>query len=197
METSVRKRAFWLITFENPQSFNANSLCCSSAIPAFFLVFNVAASTLQSRFSWLLFLECSALRSLYDQFLHLILFSDQNCLLGEAFADHSKLSLLCRHTLVVFSSLKLLLYKMAMLLIIYLFACLFSFLASWSRLCKKRDIVFLAHYCMTCAKNKVWQIGRTQCILVRWMDNYRILIWTTIPHDSSSVSWRQLSCFYP
>lgn len=121
-------------------------------------------------------LETSALRSLHNCSCSSHV---RNSHLREFSTDHSKLTLSVPHFPVVFfffSSLCLSLYEISMQLIIYLFSCLFSVLVIWSELHKKRVVVFLVHHSLPSAKNHVWQIGRTQYILVRWMNNYRILI---------------------
>lgn len=146
-------------------------------------------------FCWCsLCLQCSARRFSYIHLLLPVQFSDQKLPPRRSLCWPLKTQSLCATVpWWFFPSLHLSPYEVTCSWS-FIYLLYFSVLAVWSKLYKKRVAVFFTHYCMPSTKNQVWQIWRMQYILVRGVNNYRILIWTTIPHDSSSVTWRQLSC---
>lgn len=117
---------------------------------------------------------CSAFTSLYNCSCFSFRFHMKH-FLREFFADHSNLILSVPHFLgCSFFTVLVTIWNYRVLTLVFM--CLLSVLAIWSKRHKKRDVIFLARYCMPSAKNHVWQIRRTQAILVRWMNNYRLLI---------------------
>lgn len=117
---------------------------------------------------------CSAFTSLYNCSCFSFHFHMKN-FLREFFADHSNRTLSVPRFLGC-SSFTMLVTIWNYCVLNHLFACLLSVLAIWIKLHRKRDVIFLARYYTPGAKNHVWQIRRTHYILVRWMNNYRILI---------------------